>query len=113
MEGFVKGDIIVIDFPYSDMIHFKKRPAIVIKVPKGEDIISLQITGYSYEKSIEIPLKNEDFKQGSLKRDSYIRLDKIFENDDNGGSERLSSSIILPPGFLSIVNSNKELQSVP
>ena len=26
---------------------------------------------------VEIPLNKEDFKQGSLKRESYIRIDKI------------------------------------
>jgi len=78
MEGFVRGDVLILEFPYSDMIHYKKRPALVIKVPRGEDIIVCQITGESYEKSVEISLDNEDFQQGGLSRKSYLRLDKIF-----------------------------------
>jgi len=77
MEGFVKGDIIVIEFPYSNLKNVKRRPVLILKIPKGEDIIVAQITGESYENYVEIPLKKEDFKQGSLKRDSYIRIDKI------------------------------------
>ncbi len=77
MEGFVKGDIIVIEFPYSHLKEFKRRPVLILKVPKGEDIIVLQITSSSYEKSIEIPIKNNDFSKGGLKRDSFTRLDKI------------------------------------
>ena len=78
MEGFVKGNIIIIEFPYSDLIHFKRRPALIIKVPKGEEVIVCQITKGSYEKSVEIPIKKEDFQKGNLKVDSYLRIDKIF-----------------------------------
>ena len=77
MEGFVKGDVIVIEFPFSDLKNAKRRPVLVLKVPKGEDIIVVQITGSSYEKSVEIPLIDRDFKRGSLKRDSFVRIDKI------------------------------------
>ena len=77
MEGFVKGDIIIIEFSYSNLRDVKRRPVLILKVPKGDDIIVAQITGESYEDSVEIPLKKEDFKQGSLKRESYIRIDKI------------------------------------
>ncbi|MDP2926319.1 MAG: type II toxin-antitoxin system PemK/MazF family toxin [Nanoarchaeota archaeon] len=77
MEGFVKGDILVIEFPYSDLKNAKRRPVLILKVPKGGDVIVAQITGLSYEKSVEIPLKDEDFRHGRLKRDSYVRIDKI------------------------------------
>ena len=63
---------------FSNLIQAKRRPSLVIKVPKREDIIVCQITGKSYEKSVEIPIKKEDFDRGNLKVESYIRLDKIF-----------------------------------
>lgn len=78
MEGFVKGDIVVLEFPFSNLIQVKRRPSLVVKVPKGDDIIVCQITGKSYEKSVEIPIKEKDFYKGNLKVDSYVRLDKIF-----------------------------------
>ena len=77
MEGLVKGEIVVIEFPYSHLKDAKRRPVLILKVPKGEDIIVLQITGSSYEKSVEILIKKEDFWKGNLKRESYIRIDKI------------------------------------
>lgn len=77
MEGLVKGDVVVIDFPFSNLKNVKRRPVLILKIPKGEDILVLQITGDSYESSLEIPIKKEDFKQGGLKRDSYVRIDKI------------------------------------
>ncbi|HLC73768.1 MAG TPA: type II toxin-antitoxin system PemK/MazF family toxin [Candidatus Nanoarchaeia archaeon] len=77
MEGFVKGDIIVIDFPFSNLKESKRRPVLVLKVPKGGDVIVNQITGSSYEKSVEILINGNDFKQGSLNRDSFVRIDKL------------------------------------
>jgi len=78
MERLVKGGIVVLEFPFSDLIQVKRRPALVIKVPKGDDILVCQITGKSYEKSVEISIKKEDFYSGELKVESYLRLDKIF-----------------------------------
>ena len=78
MEESVRGDIVVLEFPFSNLIQVKRRPSLIIKVPKGDDVIVCQITGRSYEKSVEIPIKKEDFHKGNLKVDSYIRLDKIF-----------------------------------
>lgn len=77
MEEFVKGDVIVINFPFSNLVQFKPRPALIIKVPKGEDIIICQITSESQNKDVEILLKNNEFVSGGLKQDSYIRVDKI------------------------------------
>ena len=78
MEGFVKGEIVVLEFPFSNLTQVKKRPSLIIKVPKGDDLIVCQITGKSYEKSVEILIKKEDFSKGNLKVDSYLRLDKIL-----------------------------------
>jgi mRNA interferase MazF len=77
MEGFVRGDIVIIDFPFSNLTDFKRRPVLVLKVPKGDDLIVNQITGYSYESSVEILIKDKDFAHGALKRDSFVRIDKI------------------------------------
>lgn len=77
MERFVRGDIIIIEFPYSNLIDVKRRPVLILKVPKGDDVIVAQITGESYEADVEIPINKGDFKQGSLKREGYIRIDKI------------------------------------
>jgi len=78
MERLVKGDVIVLEFPFSNLIHAKRRPSLIIKAPKGDDLIVCQITGKSYEKSVEIPIRKGDLSKGDLKVESYIRLDKIF-----------------------------------
>src|SRR3989344_3538624 len=77
MERFVKGDVVVLEFPFSDLTSYKRRPALIIKVPRGEDVIICQITAESQEKGVEISIKNNEFAKGGLKRDSYVRIDKI------------------------------------
>lgn len=44
MGKFVKGDIVIVPFPFSDLSSSKKRPAMVISDLKGDDIILCQIT---------------------------------------------------------------------
>jgi len=40
MERFVKGDVVVIPFPFSDLTGAKRRPALVIANLKGNDLIN-------------------------------------------------------------------------
>ena len=77
----MKGDVVVIEFPYSNQKESKRRPVLVLKIPKGEDILVLQITSSSYEKVVEVVLKKEDFKHGGLKEESNIRIDKLASID--------------------------------
>ena len=44
MAKFIKGDVVVIPFPFSDLTQTKRRPALVISVLEGDDIILCQIT---------------------------------------------------------------------
>lgn len=78
MEEFMRGEIVVLEFPFSNLTNIKRRPALVIKVPKGDDLIVCQITGKSYEKFAEVVIKKEDFASGNLKVESYLRMDKLF-----------------------------------
>ena len=44
MARFVKGDVVVVPFPFSNLTEAKKRPALVIAVLSGDDVILCQIT---------------------------------------------------------------------
>ena len=45
MGAFVKGDVVVTPFPFSDLRAAKKRPALVVATLAGNDVIILcQIT---------------------------------------------------------------------
>lgn len=63
-----KGDIVVIHFPFSDLINAKKRPMVVL-AQKGEDIIGCAITSNLDSEGVSI----KDFAEGSLPFQSKIK----------------------------------------
>lgn len=81
MERFIKGDIVVIPFPFSDLSRNKKRPAFVIKDLSDNDILLCQITSKPNKDRFSIPLLKSDFKTGELPVDSNIRVSKMFTAD--------------------------------
>lgn len=78
MERFVKGDIVVLPFPFSDLSSSKKRPSLVLVDLPGDDIVLCQITSQSSADPNAISLFQSDFIAGNLFRDSYIRSGRIF-----------------------------------
>jgi mRNA interferase MazF len=83
MAKFVKGDVVVIPFPFSDLSQAKRRPALVLAGLSGEDIILCQITSRNTRDSYSIPLLDSDFHSGSLKVPSNIRPNRIFTADQS------------------------------
>ena len=81
MGVFVKGDIVVIPFPFSDLRSVKRRPALVIAPVTGEDLILCQITSKYHTDDYSVPLNPLDLVSGTLKELSYIRPDKLFTAD--------------------------------
>ena len=83
MERFVKGDIVVVYFPFSDLSCVKKRPALVLADLKGQDIILCQITSQLIKDEYSIDLKSNDFLKGSLNKPSNIRPNRLFTAEKN------------------------------
>lgn len=83
MAGFMKGDIVILPFPFSNLSAAKKRPAVILSIPQGDDYIMLQITSKNVKDSYAISLLQSDFASGSLHQDSNIRPNKIFTLDHN------------------------------
>lgn len=81
MEKFVKGDVVVVPFPFSDLSRAKRRPACVIAVLKGNDVILCQITSKDTRDDYAVKLKDGDFEDGSLHADSNIRPNRLFTAD--------------------------------
>jgi len=44
MGKFVKGDAVVLPFPFSDLGSSKRRPALVVAIASAGDVILAQIT---------------------------------------------------------------------
>ncbi len=81
MATFVKGDIVVVPFPFSDLTNAKRRPALVLATLKGNDLILRQITIQTTHDSYTIQIDNSDFEIGSLKHKSNNRPNRIFTAD--------------------------------
>ncbi|MBN2488357.1 MAG: type II toxin-antitoxin system PemK/MazF family toxin [Methanosarcinaceae archaeon] len=56
MERPVKGDIVVIPFPFSDLSASKRRPALVVANLTGDDVILCQITSIAKNDQYSIPI---------------------------------------------------------
>jgi mRNA interferase MazF len=81
MARFIKGDIVILPFPFSDLSGSKRRPAFVLASLPGDDIILCQVTSKASKDKFSISLSSYDFKNGGLPLESYIRPNRIFTAD--------------------------------
>jgi mRNA interferase MazF len=56
MARFVKGDVVVVPFPFADLSEAKRRPALVVADLTGDDLILCQITSQYVKDSYSILL---------------------------------------------------------
>ncbi len=83
MEKFVKGDVVVVPFPFSDLSQSKRRPTLVIAPLEGDDAILYQITSKTVKDAYAIPIDDTDFSSGSLKQPGNIRPNRLFTADSH------------------------------
>ena len=74
MEDLHFGDIVLLKFPYTDGVSFKRRPALVVK-DFEEDILVCRITSKIYD--TEFDIKMGDWNEAGLKLPSVIRVHKV------------------------------------
>jgi len=104
MEEFIKGSVVVIPFPFSDLSASKRRPAFVLANLSGNDILLCQITSIIPNEKFFISIRTTDFLTGSLPVDSYIRPTRIFTADKN--------IIIKSTGIVSDEILNKTIENI-
>ena len=82
METLVRGDVVVLLFPFSDLSSSRKRPAVVVANLTGDDLILAQITTASVRSDeYAVSLETKDFQTGRLDVSSLIRPNKLFTAD--------------------------------
>jgi mRNA interferase MazF len=77
----VKGDVVVVPFPFSDLTQSKRRPALIVASPQGDDLILCQITSQSVRDRYAVRLETAHFHDGSLKQSSQVRPNRLFTAD--------------------------------
>ena len=83
MGKFVTGDIVVINFPFSNLVGSKPRPALVVADSGESDYILCQIASKPYSSNNAVKIKDEDLTEGISPVVSYIRPDKLFTADNS------------------------------
>ena len=100
MERFVKGDVVIIPFPFSDLSTTKRRPALVVAAPGGDDVILCQITSRQVRDHYAISTTDMDFAEGSLHKQSNVRPNRLFS---------ASTSLILYRAVTSVITRNIDI----
>ena len=69
------GDIVLLRFPFTDGLTFKRRPALVINDNNDGDIVVCRITSQIYNSIFDVYVDN--WEKSGLKLPSTIRIHKI------------------------------------
>ncbi len=81
MVNYQLGEIVLVKFPFTNNLGFKKRPVLIIKDTNDGDVIVCRITSKLYYTSYDIELKN--WSQNGLQLPSVIRVHKIASLEKN------------------------------
>lgn len=83
MGKFVKGDMVVTPYPFSDLSRAKRPPALVVAGLPGDDVILCQIPSKAVTDNLAITIASADFASGGLDRASNVYPNCIFTADSN------------------------------
>lgn len=83
MAKFVKGDVVVVPFPFSDLTQAKRRPALIVSVLEGNDLILSQVTSQFVKDNYAVSIEVKDFEEGGLKQKSNVRPNRLFTADSH------------------------------
>jgi len=64
METSLKGSVVIIPFPFSDLTGSKRRPALIVADWGGADVILAQITSVAHKDLFAVDLNGKDFLNG-------------------------------------------------
>ena len=78
MGTFVRGDVVVADFPYDDLSSSKRRPTLVVAQLEGDRVLLCQVTSQQITDKYPVQLQETDFEIGSIQRQSVIRTNVLF-----------------------------------
>jgi mRNA interferase MazF len=77
----MRGDVVVMPFPFSDLSQAKRRPALIVANVNGDDVILCQITSQPIRDQYAVEIDDRDFADGGLRQASNVRPNRIFTAD--------------------------------
>ncbi len=82
MGRFVKGDVVVLPFPFSNLRASKKRPALVIApIQPYDGVILCMMTSAGAKDASAVSIAQADFEVGGLPHASNARPNRLFTAD--------------------------------
>ena len=79
MGAFVRGDVVVVKYPFTTADAGKKRPALVVARNGQNDLLLCPITSQVRGGPFRIPIEQRDFSDGSLDVPSCeVKADILF-----------------------------------
>jgi mRNA interferase MazF len=80
--GYRQGDIVLVSFPFTDLTSAKRRPAAVVSPngfnARGEDVVLVAVTSQAARDEATVLVARSDVMDGTLPKESVVRLAKIF-----------------------------------
>jgi mRNA interferase MazF len=74
----IAGDVVLLNFPFSDLSSAKVRPALVLAIVDRDDFIAVQITSKRRSDRNAIELSDKSFSEGGLHVTSFARAGKLM-----------------------------------
>jgi mRNA interferase MazF len=74
-RGYQFGDVLLLSFPFTNLVSAKRRPALVLLDAGDGDIVVARITSQIYETEFDVLLG--DWQQSGLMLPSVVRVHKI------------------------------------
>lgn len=82
MERPLRGQVVVVPFPFSDLSRSKRRPAFVVTALPGRDLVLCQITSQGRGDPHAVVIEDRDFESGGLRRRSFVRPGRLFTAEE-------------------------------
>ncbi len=102
MGPLAAGQVVMLQFPFSDLSRSKLRPAVVLAGAGRQDWVVCQITSNPLGSPRSLFLSDSDFASGGLDHPSYVRPGRIFT-----ANQRLIATVAgtLKPDMLEAIRS--------
>ncbi len=75
MASYAAGDIVLLEFPFTDAAGSKRRPALILLDTGDDDIVVARVTGQLSAASQDVTL--DEWQQAGLLLPSVVRLHKV------------------------------------
>jgi mRNA interferase MazF len=85
MTGHSRGDVVLVWFPNSDLVTFKRRPALVVEADNLDtglpqvvvSMITSNLARRGHPSRVFIPLNSPEAKEAGLRTDSVVMTDNL------------------------------------